>query len=154
MFAEENKQAKDKLHLITSLHEKLLSTWNEFGRMVNERREYFEKLQNSYDTLSKEILRKRKRANHYNEVAQRYEGLMTQMKLNQHRINQINERMFAEIKNLHRPPIPLQHVIIGCLILLGLKFDASSKSRASRSKLPIRKLWKVCKKYLVSESGL
>jgi len=154
MFEEENKQAKDKLHLVSSLNEKLLSTWNEFGKMINERSEYFEKLQNSHDTLSKEIQSKRKMVNQYNEVIERYEGLMTQMKLNQHRINQINERMFAEIKNLHRPPIPLQHVIIGCLFLLGLKLDASSKSRSSRRKLSIRELWKVCKKYLVSESGL
>jgi len=154
MFEEENKQAKDKLQLVTSLNEKLLSTWNEFGRMVNERSEYFKKLQNSHDKLSKEIQSKRKMANQYNDVVKRYEGLMTQMKMNQDRINQINERMFAEIKNLHRPPIPLQHVIIGCLFLLGLKLDTSSKSRSCRRKLSIRELWKVCKKYLVSESGL
>jgi len=154
MFEEGSKKANEKIHLVCNLNERLLSTWNEFGRMVNERGEEFEKLQNRHDSLSNEIQSKRAIANQYTEVLERYEGLMTQMKLHQDRINQINERMFAEIKNMHRPPIKLQHVIIGCLFLLGLKFKVSLKSRSSRRKLSIRELWKVCKKYLVSESGL
>jgi len=119
-----------------------------------EKGECFDKLQTSYVTLSKEIINKKASANQYVEVVERYEGLMTEMKFNQDKINKINERMFAEIKNLHRPPIPLQHVIIGCLFLLGLRFEASYKSKSSRKKLSIRELWKGCKKYLVSEIGL
>jgi len=154
MFEEESKKANEKLNLISTLTEQLLNTWNEFGRMVDERGEFFEKLRDSHITLSNEIQSKRATANRYTEVLERYEGLMTQMKQHQDTIDQINERMFAEIKNLHRPPVPLQHVIIACLFLLGLKFGVSSKSRSSRRKLSIRELWRACKKYLVSETGL
>jgi len=79
---------------------------------------------------------------------------MAQIRLNQEEIEKIDTRMFAEIKNMPRPPRTCQHVIIGCMFLLGLRFRASSKCRLTPRKRSIDELWKGCKTYLVSVSGI
>jgi len=154
MIAENRRESQTHLADIQELYSKIEDTWKAFLKQENETHAFILKLKTALDLLEKEILDKKAAAKQYVDIAGRYENLIAQIKLNQKEIEKIDAQMFAEIKNMPRPPVTLQHVIIGCMFLLGLRFRASSKTRLTPRRRSINELWKGCKNYLVSESGL
>jgi len=154
MTAENYRHSQTQLEVIHELHSKILDTWKAFKKQENETIAFILKLKAALDLLEKEILHKKATAKKYVEIAGRYEELLAQIKLSKEEIEKIDAQMFAEIKKMPRPPLALQHVIIGCMFLLGLRFRASSKARRSPRKRSINELWKDCKTYLATESGI
>jgi len=154
MIAENRRLSQEQVVLIHELHSKIQNTWKAFKYQENATDAFILKLKKALDLLEKEILLKKAAAKKYVEIFVRYENLMAQIKLNQEEIEKIDTRMFAEIKKMPRPPRTCQHVIIGCMFLLGLRFRTSSKARGTPRKRSIDDLWKGCKTYLASESGI
>jgi len=154
MIAENYRHSQTQLVVIHELHSKIQDTWKAFKKQENETDAFILKLKTALDVLEKKILHKKAAAKKYVEIAGRYENLQAQIKRSKEEIEKIDARMFAEIKKMPRPPLALQHVIIGCMFLLGLRFRSSSKNRLTPRKRTINELWKGCKTYLASESGL
>jgi len=154
MIAENYRHSQTQLVVIHELHSKIQDTWKAFKKQENETDAFILKLKTALDELEETILHKKAAAKKYVEIAGRYERLQEQIKRSKEEIEKIDAQMFAEIKKMPRPPVALQHVIIGCMFLLGLRFRASSKTRLTPRKRSINELWKGCKTYLSSESGL
>jgi len=153
MIAENHKQTQTQLVVIHDLHSKIKDTWEAFRKQQHERDEFILKLQTALNLLEKKILDNKAAVKQCVEVVGHYENLLTKITLNQEEMKKIDSRLFAEIKKMPRPPLPLQHVIIGCMFLLGLRFRSSSKARLTPAKRSVNDLWRGCKNYL-SESGL
>jgi len=154
MTTENRRKSQTQLALIHELYSKIEHTWKAFLNQENETDAFILRLKTSLDLLEKEILAKKAAAKQCVEIAGRYENLIAQIKLNQKEIEKIDAQMFAEIKKMPRPPLTLQHVIIGCMFLLGLTFRTLSKRRLSPRVRSIHELWKGCQTYLASESGI
>jgi len=152
MTAENRRLSQTQLVVIHEMYSKIEDTWKAFLKQWNETHAFIHKLQTALDLLEKDILVKKAAAKEYVEIAVRYKNLIAQIKLNQKEIKKIDAQMFAEIKKMPRPPLTLQHVIIGCMFLLGLRVRVFKG--LSPRKNSISELWKICKTYLVSESGI
>jgi len=111
--------SKGQLLLLVSLHKRLIKSWEEVATKAQRRDICIDKLNTIMARLDQKISDKHASAKHYLQIADRYESLIAQIKSSQNEIKKFDERMFAEIKNLHRPPSALQHVIIGCMFLVG-----------------------------------
>lgn len=84
------------------------------------------------DALLKRIADRKARMQQSLELVKQHRLLMEQVEHATHMISQMDNRKFAEMKAMKMPPAPLQHVITGCLLLMGIQ----------------KATWKDCRKFL------